>query len=151
MSASQRTTKECNSRPPRLQPSPSLPNLRARNMSSESHLTQSQTTLHKLSTHISSPSPADLSYKIPFKEGDLHPTKRSRQHSKNQHYLTPPLTPASSLKSDSTDPDSADLIVPSQEQAASASQNIAPRDVGQSRFLIVEISLHKTRSELMVT
>ncbi|KIM69205.1 hypothetical protein SCLCIDRAFT_826441 [Scleroderma citrinum Foug A] len=66
--------KGATSRSPRLQPSPSLPNLR-----------------------------------------------------KNQHYLTPPLTPSSSLKSDSTDPDATNTPADSTLLA----------DARQNRFLII--------------
>ena len=68
-----------------------------------------------------------------IKDGDLHSTRRPRHQSKNHHYLTPPLTPASSLKSDSTDPDSTDLGPPSDGHSPS----MLSSDSVESRFLIV--------------
>ncbi|KIJ67890.1 hypothetical protein HYDPIDRAFT_107419 [Hydnomerulius pinastri MD-312] len=137
MSASQRTAKECSSRPPRLQPSPSLPNLRMRNMSLQPHLSRPQQNSHKPPSQLLAPSPAALSSKVSYKEEEPHPPNRSRNPSKNQHYLTPPLTPASSLKSDSTDPDSTDLNTPNDEVALPASHDITSGDNHLSRFLII--------------
>ncbi|KAG9316716.1 hypothetical protein JVU11DRAFT_2776 [Chiua virens] len=124
-------------RPPRLQPSPSLPNLRARNVSSDAHLTRPQPTVHKSSSQMSSLTSAKLSSALAAKDGDLHPSKPYRQQPKNQHYLTPPLTPASSLRSDSTDPDSAGLSPPSNDHPSSPSQKSFSGDSVESRFLII--------------
>ncbi|KAF8557595.1 hypothetical protein OG21DRAFT_227442 [Imleria badia] len=135
MSASLRLAADGNTRPPRLQPSPSLPNLRARNISSDPQLTGPQPSVHKSSAQLPSLSPSILSSNLSIKDGDPHTTKRSCQQSKNQHYLTPPLTPASSLKSDSTDPDSTDLSPPSDGQ--SPSHHIISTDSVESRFLII--------------
>lgn len=88
---------------------------------------------------------------LSIKDGDLHPIKRSRQQSKNQHYLTPPLTPSSSLRSDSTDPDSTDLSGPSDEQSTSPSQNFLSSDSAESRFLIVNLLLCHIRTKLIAT
>ncbi|KAH0827964.1 RNA recognition motif 2-domain-containing protein [Lanmaoa asiatica] len=150
MSASLRLAAEGNTRPPRLQPSPSLPNLRARNTSSDPQLSRPQPTVHKSSSQAPSLSPAKLSSNFSIKDGDLHPIKRSRQQSKNQHYLTPPLTPASSLRSDSTDPDSTDLNPPNDEQSASPPQNLLSSDSAESRFLIVNMLLYHMRAKLTV-
>ena len=102
--------------------------------------------MHNSSSQKPSLSSAKLSS---VKDGDLHPTKRPRQQSKNQHYLTPPLTPASSLRSDSTDPDSTDLSPPSDGQ--SPSPNLLSSESAESRFLIVNLLLHHMRAKLMVT
>lgn len=108
-----------------------LPRDSARNIS----LTRPQPSVHNSSSQKPSLSTAKLSSHLSIKDGDPHPTKRSRQPSKNQHYLTPPLTPASSLRSDSTDPDSTDLSPPSDGQ--SPSKSLLSSEAAESRFLIV--------------
>lgn len=61
----------------------------------------------------------------PCRQDDSHPPRKPKR---SQHYLTPPLTPSSSLKSDGTDLEPAD---------PNASPDTALfGDVHQSRFLI---------------
>ncbi|KAG1716633.1 hypothetical protein ID866_511 [Astraeus odoratus] len=132
MSTPQHTAKEGSSRPSRLQSSPSLPNLRERNGPSIPHTTQSPPTSQKPAFQLSSLVSAISSPKLPPKDGDL---PRSRRTSKTQHYLTPPLTPSSSMKSDSTDLESAGPAMSAEDQSNAA----AVGDVQQSRFLLASV------------
>ncbi|KAI6121514.1 hypothetical protein F5141DRAFT_521804 [Pisolithus sp. B1] len=128
MSASQNTPKDKISRPPRLQPSPSLPNLRGGNAPPVPSTTHFRPNPHRSMSHLSFAS-TDSTPKTMLR-GD-----RPWKSSKPQHYLTPPLTPSSSLKSESTNPESADLTTSTQNQSTSATPTFG--DVQQNRILII--------------
>ncbi|KAI6125712.1 hypothetical protein EV401DRAFT_1060442 [Pisolithus croceorrhizus] len=128
MSASQNPPKDKISRPPRLQPSPSLPNLRGGNAPPVPSTTHFRPNPHRSMSHLSFAS-TDCTPKTMLR-GD-----RPRKSSKPQHYLTPPLTPSSSLKSESTNPESTDLTTSTQNQSTSAIPTFG--DVQQNRILII--------------
>ncbi|KAH7925542.1 hypothetical protein BV22DRAFT_428109 [Leucogyrophana mollusca] len=126
-------TRHLDARPLRLQPSPSLPNLRSaprdRRPRQQPH-----------------PTPRKHSVQLPIATEDAHVKdhlskegvdggvgQRHRDHTTrgNHHYLTPPLTPSSSLKSDSSGPDCAELY-PDEEQPSCAD------DASSNRFLIIK-------------
>ncbi|KAI6032954.1 RNA recognition motif 2-domain-containing protein [Pisolithus orientalis] len=127
MSASQHALKEKFPRPPRLQPSPSLPNLRGGKIPPVPSATHSRPNPHKSMSHLS------------FASTDSKPKtmvrgNRPRKPSNTQHYLTPPLTPSSSLKSQSTNPESTNLTTSTQDQSTSV---MTFGNVQQSRILII--------------
>lgn len=128
MAASQNTPKDKISRPPRLQPSPSLPNLRGGNIPPVPSTAHFRPNPHRSMSHLSFAS-TDSTPKTMLR-GD-----RPRKSSKPQHYLTPPLTPSSSLKSESTNPESTDLTTSTQNQSTSTMTTFG--DVQRSRILII--------------
>ncbi|KAG1737627.1 hypothetical protein EDB19DRAFT_942309 [Suillus lakei] len=132
MSLFERTTRECSTRPPRLQPSPSLPNLRPspREM--------------VISHHVAPPQSSNLrnsASPIPPQPSTSKDPSRSKTHSRKatatSHYLTPPLTPSSSLQSDSTDHESADLSIPIADIKGLTLADSSPECNQHSRFLII--------------
>ncbi|KAG2150470.1 hypothetical protein DEU56DRAFT_30941 [Suillus clintonianus] len=128
MSLFERTTRECSTRPPRLQPSPSLPNLRPspREMVTSRHVPPPQSNLRNSASPIP---PQPSTSKDPSRSKTY-----SRKSTATSHYLTPPLTPSSSLQSDSTDHESTDLNIP----IADLTLADAPPETNQhSRFLII--------------
>lgn len=128
MAASQNTPKDKISRPPRLQPSPSLPNLRGGNIPPVPSTAHFRPNPHRSMSHLSFAS-TDSTPKTMLR-GD-----RPQKSSKPQHYLTPPLTPSSSLKSESTNPESTDLTTSTQNQSTSTMTTFG--DVQRSRILII--------------
>ncbi|KAL4074137.1 hypothetical protein J3A83DRAFT_2680919 [Scleroderma citrinum] len=115
MSTTQDAAKGGNSRSPRLRSSPSLPNLRGRHAS-----------CHPPTTRRRPDSP-----KLTLEDDDPNHTWKPRI---NQHYLTPPLTPSSSLKSDSTDLESTDLNMSAESHS---SRTAVFGDAHQTRFLVI--------------
>ncbi|KAI6046079.1 hypothetical protein EDC04DRAFT_2631895 [Pisolithus marmoratus] len=130
MSASQHAPKEKITRPPRLQPSPSLPNLRGGDIPPVPSTTHLRPNPHKSMSHLSFAATDSTSKAMP---SGHHP----RKPSKPQHYLTPPLTPSSSLKSEVTNPESTDLTTFTQDQSTSPIPAFG--DAQQSRILIANV------------
>ncbi|OAX42274.1 hypothetical protein K503DRAFT_375563 [Rhizopogon vinicolor AM-OR11-026] len=127
MSIFERDPRECATRSPRLQPSPSLPNLRP----SPREMTTSR--------HVTRPPPKPQPSSSNVKDGtSCRPKTYSRKtHATTTHYLTPPLTPSSSLQSDSTDHESTDLIIPSADLKRLTLTNSVSESDQHSRFLII--------------
>ncbi|OJA18245.1 hypothetical protein AZE42_05167 [Rhizopogon vesiculosus] len=127
MSIFERDPRECATRSPRLQPSPSLPNLRPspREMATSRHVTR--------------PPPKSQPSSSNVKDGtSCCPKTYSRKtHATTTHYLTPPLTPSSSLQSDSTDHESTDPIILSADLRRLTLANSASESNQHSRFLII--------------
>ncbi|KAG2078801.1 hypothetical protein BDR04DRAFT_3716 [Suillus decipiens] len=134
MSLFERTTTECSTRPPRLQPSPSLPNLRPspRDMLTSRHVAPPQS-----SNLRNSASP------IPPQPPTSNDTSRSKNYTRKptatSHYLTPPLTPSSSLQSDGTDHESTDpaIPIPDLNSLTLVDSNPESNSNQHSRFLII--------------
>ncbi|KAG2146483.1 uncharacterized protein EDB93DRAFT_478517 [Suillus bovinus] len=132
MSLFERTTRECSTRPPRLQPSPSLPNLRPspREMVTSRHVAPPQSSNLRNSASPVPPQPSTTKDASRSKTYSRKPTTTS-------HYLTPPLTPSSSLQSDGTDFESTDSNVPIADLKGLTLADSGPESNQHSRFLII--------------
>ncbi|KAG0706101.1 hypothetical protein DFH29DRAFT_203377 [Suillus ampliporus] len=133
MSLFERVTRECQTRPPRLQPSPSLPNLRPspREMVTSRHVAPPQSSLRNPASPIP-PQPSTTK-----DASSCRPKTYSRKTPATSDYLTPPLTPSSSLRSDSTDHESTDLNLPIADLKGLTLADSAPESNQHSRFLII--------------
>ncbi|KAG1802700.1 uncharacterized protein HD556DRAFT_707562 [Suillus plorans] len=132
MSLFERTTRECSTRPPRLQPSPSLPNLRPspREMVTSRHVAPPQSSNLRNSASPIPPQP-------PTTKDTSRSKTYSRKPTATSHYLTPPLTPSSSLQSDGTDHESTDFNIPIADLKGLTLADSGPESNQHSRFLII--------------
>ncbi|KAH7912405.1 hypothetical protein BJ138DRAFT_794011 [Hygrophoropsis aurantiaca] len=126
-------SKHLSARPLRLQPSPSLPNLRS-------------APRDRRPRQMPHPSPRKSSFQLPVSPTEErvlnHSTKegedlndRGHQPRGNHHYLTPPLTPSSSLKSDSSGPECPELC---HENKPVPCVDLDLDDATPNRFLIIK-------------
>jgi hypothetical protein len=102
-------------------------------MSTSRHVTRLQPESHNSATQIP---PQSSSSNVK----DSRPKTYSRKAQTTSHYLTPPLTPSSSLQSDSAEHEPTDINIPSADLKRLTLTNPGSDNNQHSRFLIVRMS-----------